>query len=431
MFDQNLGYLDRIIRANGIRAKNKIYYDYLWKIYLRQNSIPTPRLESISADQGEIYQQKQQEEYIDYRDVDVVWLSEQNIKENVFNKISGYKPKERNAYFLDDCTFFSGLAIPYYNRQYVLEPFGGDINSFLEIKRITETKGYFDNNISLREEFSNKYRNISYGKECVEDQETSSYTIFPLVHWYQSYYHWVIDYLPKLRILDIYEKETGNKPKILIREDAAGYRKESLELLGYSEDRILEWRDNDCIKSCALFTNHRKNPWEHSRQDYNWLRENILDKVICGDKTNNNNNNKRIYISRQGQKDNKNIHNNERSVINFQPFRDLIESHGFRVIRAENYTIAEQVKIFNSADVIMSPHGAGLTNMVFAKDPLVIELFPDSFVIPLYSYLCDTLKFEYLPIVVDSNDRNLVVGLGYFDNILSSIPGFDRSSFNQ
>lgn len=430
MFDQNLGRLDRITRANAIRAKNKIYYQYLWKIYLFQNSITTPQLESISAEQGEIYQQKQQEEYIDYRDTDVVWLSEQNIRENVFDKKTGYKPKERNACVLDECTFFGGLAIPYYNKEYVLEPFGGDISSFLEIKRITESKNYFDNNISLTKEFLTRYSKKNYEKNCERDQETKSHTIFPLVHWYQSYYHWVIDYLPKLRILDIYEKETGNEPKILIREDAAGYRKESLELLGYSEDRILEWKNNDCVKSRALFTNHRKNPWEHSRQDYSWLRENILDKVICGGEINNNSN-KRIYISRQGEKDNKNIHNNERSVTNFQSFRDLIKSHGFRVIRAENYTIAEQVKIFNSADVIMSPHGAGLTNMIFAKDPLVIELFPDSFVIPLYSYLCDTLKFEYLPIVVDSNDRNLVVDLELFDNILSLIPEFDRSFFNQ
>lgn len=413
-----MGSLDRITRATAIRAINKIYYDYLWKIYLLRNSITTSQLGSISADQGEIYQQEQQEEYIEYRDINVLWLSEKDIRENVFDKKSGYNPKERNAYVLNECTFFGGLAIPYYNKKYILEPFGGDIDSFLEIKRISETKGYFDNNIWLREEFLKKFSE----KNCVKNQETKSHTIFPLVHWYQSYYHWVIDYLPKLRILDIYEKETGNKPKILIREDSAGYRKESLELLGYSEDRILEWRDEDCIESRALFTNHRKNPWEHSRQDYSWLRENILAKDISESR---NNKNKRIYISRQGQKDNKNIHNNERSVLNFQPFEDLIKSYGFKVIRAESYTLEEQVKLFNSADVIMGPHGAGLTNMVFGEDPLVIELFPDSFIIPLYSYLCDTLEFEYLPIVVDSNDRNLVVDLELFDSLLSNLCEFD------
>jgi len=40
--------------------------------------------------------------------------------------------------------------------------------------------------------------------------------------------------------------------------------------------------------------------------------------------------------------------------------------HGFSVVYPQNYSVDEQVAMFSRARVVVGPHGAGLTNTVFA-----------------------------------------------------------------
>ena len=54
---------------------------------------------------------------------------------------------------------------------------------------------------------------------------------------------------------------------------------------------------------------------------------------------------------------------------------DYIASLGFTEIICKNYTVSEQANLFYNAEVIVSPHGADLANMIFCQsDCNVIEL---------------------------------------------------------
>jgi len=93
-----------------------------------------------------------------------------------------------------------------------------------------------------------------------------------------------------------------------------------------------------------------------------FLRNSFLEKI----KTDNNYDN--IYISRQ-----KAI---SRNVINEGKIINFLSNYGFKKIILEDLTFKKQVEIFNSAKVIIAPHGAGLTNLVFCKEKTkVVELF--------------------------------------------------------
>jgi len=75
------------------------------------------------------------------------------------------------------------------------------------------------------------------------------------------YGHWVVEYLPKLLGLSIYEEETGNRPKILINKNPPEWMIESLGIMGYNRDRLIEW-DNDVANIKTLIhplssTHHR------------------------------------------------------------------------------------------------------------------------------------------------------------------------------
>lgn len=94
-------------------------------------------------------------------------------------------------------------------------------------------------------------------------------------------------------------------------------------------------------------------------------------KVFLQDPINSqeNKNLKRIFITR------KNV--TSRAVHNEAQLIELLKNMlNVQTISLEDYTIMEQASIFSQADLIIAQHGAGLTNLVFARPgTMVIEIF--------------------------------------------------------
>lgn len=79
---------------------------------------------------------------------------------------------------------------------------------------------------------------------------------------------------------------------------------------------------------------------------------------------------RRIFIDRRGSPLRKLT--NEDDLIAALP--------DFVPVRLETLTVAEQIRLFRNADIIVAPHGAGLTNIGFSRPgTVVIELMMDSY----------------------------------------------------
>ncbi len=79
---------------------------------------------------------------------------------------------------------------------------------------------------------------------------------------------------------------------------------------------------------------------------------------------------RKIYISRQ--------FTGMRRILNEEAVRDALVERGFEIVVLGKLALAEQMAAFAEADVIISPHGAGLTNVIFCnRGTLLIEIFPD------------------------------------------------------
>lgn len=77
----------------------------------------------------------------------------------------------------------------------------------------------------------------------------------------------------------------------------------------------------------------------------------------------------KIYISR--------LKASSRRITNEVELLLLLDSYGFKRLYLEEYTIVEQIKLFNNANMIVAPHGAGLSNIIFSKpNTIVLELLP-------------------------------------------------------
>jgi capsular polysaccharide biosynthesis protein len=81
----------------------------------------------------------------------------------------------------------------------------------------------------------------------------------------------------------------------------------------------------------------------------------------------------KIYISREDSK--------KRNVANEAELLLVLQDLGFSKIVMSECSIDEQIALFRNAEVIVSAHGAGLINLVFANSNVrVIELFPENYI---------------------------------------------------
>jgi hypothetical protein len=176
-------------------------------------------------------------------------------------------------------------------------------------------------------------------------------------HWSKNYYHWLIDSLTRIEGIEYYQKQTGYKPLIIIDNNPYSWQLESLKILGYSSDDYIQWDVTKAkVKKLIIPSFRRQGEWV-SPSALHWLRQRILNNLPPND-TNNLTYSPFIYISR--------VKASGRRVINEDEVIDSLKPLGFASYSLEEMSFVEQVRLFSTAKMIIAPHGAGLTNIIFS-----------------------------------------------------------------
>lgn len=97
----------------------------------------------------------------------------------------------------------------------------------------------------------------------------------------------------------------------------------------------------------------------------------------------------KIYLSR--------VKNSRRKLLNEKELIIFLESTGFETYCLEDMTILEQYYLFAHARIIVSPHGAGLANMVFCdKLELLVEIMPSNRIVNGFLNIAANLNANYI-----------------------------------
>jgi hypothetical protein len=254
------------------------------------------------------------------------------------------------------------------------------------------------------------------------EDESRMETVFPLISPDPSFYHWMMEYLPKLRFLELYREKTGEEPLILLESSPPNFVFDTLETAGYDSSCYAEWNEDRANVETLVLSTHRPHVFNYrhpSRSDYNpsyadlrWLRERIRSNALISEDERSSS--RRIYVSRQKAR-------RGRKIVNYEEALDVLERYDFEPHVLEDYSFEEQVRLFAEAEVVMGPHGAGLLNCIFADSPTVMELFPDSVIKPHFYYLAEIFGLEHRSQVTRSDGNNLIIDSERFDTFVRNV----------
>jgi capsular polysaccharide biosynthesis protein len=101
---------------------------------------------------------------------------------------------------------------------------------------------------------------------------------------------------------------------------------------------------------------------------------------------------RRVYISRADAE--------QRRVVNDEQISVALKARGFATVELSKFSIARQIGLFRDAEIIVAPHGMGLTHLAVA-DRLrgLVELFPPSTGSDAYACIAKAGRIDYNCIV--------------------------------
>lgn len=230
------------------------------------------------------------------------------------------------------------------------------------------------------------------------------------------YYHWMFDILPRLELLRRSDLKFKEIDWFVVNSLSKPYQQETLNLLGIAQDKIIESDRHSHIQASELIV-----PSFPGYLDWvpegtiKFLRETFLPQI---NSNRNNQNHAKIYVSRARAKN--------RRLVNEIEVSQLLTKSGFVTVFLEEMSFLEQVKIFANAKMIVSPHGSGLTNLVFCSPHTqVVEFFSPNYIRTDYWMISQQLDLRHYYIVGQnfscSSLRNLMYQNALTEDIFVSI----------
>jgi len=224
-------------------------------------------------------------------------------------------------------------------------------------------------------------------------------TALVLCHAFEhNYGHWLLDCLPRLLP---WVGQLREKRLVALVRPLQGWQSRTLELLDVPATAVSEVPEPsivcDDVIVPGLRASHDTQPVPEHAVNLRPPAAALIDTVKllreAAGATATVEQPDRIYVSRRGISSFRELHN-EHEV------EAAMSRLGFAILRPETLPFDQQVIAFSRAKVIAGPHGAGLTNAVFApKGCLVIDMLPETWHTNWMLRGTQVFGHHYLPIV--------------------------------
>lgn len=206
-----------------------------------------------------------------------------------------------------------------------------------------------------------------------------------------NYYHFLTDVLPRLGVYADAVPGADETPMILVPR-SRGWQRTLLEIAGYGHLPVVEDGPDVAVRADRLFVPSIPNVLEIAPESVvAWVREHLRPSPDADTRP------RRLYVTRGSQP-------NSRRVVREDELWALLEARGFEKVEPGGLSPQEQIDVFSAAEIVVGPHGAALTNLLFARAGVtVLELFTASYVNQCYWSISRSIPGAHYEYLVDGD----------------------------
>ena len=220
---------------------------------------------------------------------------------------------------------------------------------------------------------------------------------------HNGYYHWLCQLLPKLMVLEKYGLSILDFDHIVVNGPSLKFKERTLNDLNIPKEKIFYTEAEQLYKFDFMIG---VSGVVYHKEGIDFMRGNYLGKRII-DKF------RKVYISR--------AKSNHRQIIGENKLIDILSLNGFEIICFEDYSVKQQAELVAEAKVIITAHGAGLSNLIFASPGIkVFEILEGKFVNTNFWLWSNIMDLDYNCYVGKS-----IKSKSFKKGEISGRPGFD------
>lgn len=171
-----------------------------------------------------------------------------------------------------------------------------------------------------------------------------------------NYWHWFAQMLPAILHCRDFARSTNNLNYGIVTGPLRDWQLESLAVLGIPPTHVVQLNvfQNARAKKC-LYSDLLSDAHVFSANCYRKsLRETFIKWANGADSAA-----EKLVISRKDTK--------KRPLLNEDALHAALTDKGYKVVTGGTLTLREQIQYFHGASVIVAPHGAGSTNVLFGR----------------------------------------------------------------
>jgi len=191
---------------------------------------------------------------------------------------------------------------------------------------------------------------------------------------YHNHSHWLTAHLPKLLLL----RDRGELDEVLLPAERTEAMDRSMRMVGIDPARFRTFRTGELLRveRLTILGTDRFRP-----ELLRLVPEALGVRAAPPPR-------RRVYISRAKA--------NRRRLLNEAEVWALLEPEGFEKVCMEDLPFERQVELMRETAMLVAPHGAGLTNMLFCPaGACVVEIADASFANPNFYALASALGHRY------------------------------------
>lgn len=218
--------------------------------------------------------------------------------------------------------------------------------------------------------------------------------------------HWLTAHLPKLLFL----KDHDSLDNLVLPERRTAVMDQSMRMLGIEPDDYPTFRSDRplVVDELRLVGADRFDPVLLGALRTQFARPDASPPT------------RKVMISREGSRG--------RRLLNERALRPIVDRAGFDIVRMEDLDFGQQVRLMQETRILLAPHGAGLTNMIFCPPGgHIVELADPGFPNPNFYALSCSMGLHYWLIEAEATeadnplDRDLSVDPADIEAVLDRI----------